>query len=152
MTELQIPRAALFLGLAGTLPFIWGAITITSPELARWTQTALHPRLSAPLVHISYGTVILAFMSGVHWGFATKSDGSRAWVGYSLSVIPALWAFFLPQSTYPQAAIGLMLGFGGLVVIDALFSHWGLTPPWWMRLRVLLTAIVVICLALGVIL
>jgi len=152
MNDQRIPRAALILGLAGTIPFLWGVVTMTSPQLAFWTQTNLHPRLSAPLVHISYGTVILAFMSGVLWGFAAKADGTRAWIGYTLSVIPALWAFFLPNATYPQAAIGLMFGFGGLVILDAVFSHWDLTPPWWMRLRILLTAIVVICLAMGVIL
>jgi hypothetical protein len=32
--------------------------------------------------------------------------------------------------------------------LDVLFARQGLTPVWWLRLRVLLTSIVVLCLAL----
>lgn len=152
METVKIPRSALLLGLAGTIPFIWGVVTLLSSELALWTMSSLTPRLSAPLVHVSYGTIILAFMSGVLWGFATKANASRATLGYTLSVVPALWAFFMPASNATQAAIGLMVGFAGLIVLDALFHKWGLTPAWWMRLRILLTAIVVTCLMLGVVL
>ncbi len=42
-----------------------------------------------------------------------------------------------------------MTGFVVLLVIDLQFSLWGLTPRWWMRLRVILTGGVVTCLALG---
>jgi hypothetical protein len=35
----------------------------------------------------------------------------------------------------------------GLLGLDALFWRQGLTPTWWMRLRGLLTAVVVLCLA-----
>ncbi len=152
MLNTQIPRPALILGLAGTLPFIWGVITGLSPELALWTAQNLSPRLAAPTVHVTYGTIILAFMSGVLWGFATKTFGRQEILCYILSIAPALWAFFMPARTASEAAISLMIGFAVLVGIDALFSSWGLTPQWWMRLRILLTAIVVACLALGVIL
>lgn len=151
MTSARIPLPALLLGLAGTLPFLWGLATLWSVDVALWTKNTLHPRLLWPTAHVVYGTVILAFMSGVLWGFATKAKDSRAAVGYGLSVLPALWAFFLPGGSSSDAAISLMLGFAALICIDALFSHWGLTPAWWMKLRILLTAIVVASLALGVI-
>ena len=48
------------------------------------------------------------------------------------------------------AGMNLMFGFAGLLVLDFAFWRWGLAPEWWMKLRVLLTAIVLICLATGV--
>ena len=93
--------------------------------------------------------IILSFMSGVLWGFATKAGGSRAATGYALSVIPALWAFFMTGGGPTSAGLNLIFGFLGLLVLDAAFSFWGLAPRWWMQLRILLTAIVVLCLAVG---
>ena len=51
----------------------------------------------------------------------------------------------------PAAEITLIFGFLGVLMLDFAFSRWGLTPPWWMALRILLTAIVVACLTLTVI-
>ena len=90
-----IPAAPLFLGLAGLIPFVWGALTYLSDPLAQWGAQTLGPRFVGPYVQLFYGSVILSFMSGVLWGFATKANGARAATGYALSVIPALWAFFM---------------------------------------------------------
>ncbi|MEO1557935.1 MAG: DUF3429 family protein, partial [Pseudomonadota bacterium] len=49
------------------------------------------------------------------------------------------------------AAINLIFGFLGVLMLDFAFFRWGLTPPWWMGLRILLTAIVVACLTVTVI-
>jgi hypothetical protein len=89
-------------------------------------------------------------MSGVLWGFATKASGPAAAMGYTLSVIPALWAFFMTGGGPVSAGTNLIFGFLGLLILDFAFSRWGLTPDWWMRLRLLLTAIVVACLCVGV--
>lgn len=90
-----IPRAALGLGLAGLIPFVWGAASQLFPGLAEMGLAAAGPRFVGPYVSLAYGTVILSFMSGVLWGFATKATGSAAATGYALSVLPALWAFFM---------------------------------------------------------
>ncbi|KIC51987.1 DUF3429 domain-containing protein [Tateyamaria sp. ANG-S1] len=147
----SIPRAPLILGLAGLIPFIWGAFTVLSPALAAWGLENIGPRFVGPYVQLFYGSVILSFMSGVLWGFATKASGSQAATGYVLSVIPALWAFFMTGGGPTSAATNLIFGFIGLLMLDFAFSRWGLTPRWWMQLRVLLTAIVVACLAVTVI-
>jgi hypothetical protein len=144
----MIPRAPLLLGLAGLIPFIWGALTISVPGLGEWGVRTLGPRFAGPFILLNYGTIILAFMSGVLWGFATKADGPRAAAGYALSVIPALWAFFMVGGGAVLSAIYLIAGFVGLLALDWNFAAQGLTPPWWMRLRVLLTGIVVLCLLL----
>ncbi|MGR3271977.1 DUF3429 domain-containing protein [Thalassococcus profundi] len=147
---MPIPRSALTLGLAGLIPFVWGALTLLVPSLADFGLEVLGPRFVGPYVQLSYGTVILAFMSGVLWGFAARAGGARAATGYALSVIPALWAFFMVGGGPVSAGMNLIFGFLGLLILDAQFARWGLAPDWWMRLRLLLTAVVVACLSVGV--
>ncbi len=66
--------------------------------------------------------------------------------GYALSVIPALWAFFMTGGGPVAAAMNLMAGFVGLLLLDWFFWRAGLTPEWWMRLRGILTAGVLLSL------
>ncbi len=136
-----IPRAALWLGLAGLLPYLWGALTVFAPLFG----AVLGPRFLGTELLTGYGIVILAFMSGVIWGFATRANGDQAAMLYAFSVLPALWAFFLG----PLSLWALALGFVALLGIDAYAAHHGLAPPWWMRLRLLLTAVVTACLVIG---
>lgn len=144
---MQIPRAALSLGLAGLIPFLWGAASQLSPGLTEFGLAVAGPRFVGPYVSLAYGTVILSFMSGVLWGFATRATGSAATMGYVLSVLPALWAFFMVGGGPSAAAVSLMAGFIGLLGLDGLFWRWGLAPPWWIGLRAILTGVVVVCLA-----
>ena len=146
----QIPRSALYLGLAGVIPFAWGALTLLVDPASQWGLSTLGPRFIGPYVQLSYGMVILSFMSGVLWGFATKAEGGQATTGYALSVIPALWAFFTTGGGPVSAGTNLIFGFLGLLVLDFAFWKWGLTPAWWMQLRMLLTGLVIICLSVGV--
>ncbi|MEX0340444.1 MAG: DUF3429 domain-containing protein [Arenibacterium sp.] len=145
-----IPRSALLLGLAGLIPFLWGAATYLNTDLQAWGARFFGPRFVGPYVQLFYGSVILSFMSGVLWGFATRTEGAQAATGYALSVLPALWAFFMTGGGPTSAGLNLIFGFIGLLGLDFAFSRWGLTPPWWMRLRVFLTCVVVLCLAVGV--
>lgn len=135
-----IPRAPLLLGLAGLLPFLWGLATLLIPSLGDWALLTLGGRFTAPFVQLSYGTVILAFMSGVLWGFATRDT---AWSSYAFSVIPALWAFFMVGGGPTSAAANLCIGFFGLLLLDLHFWQRKAAPEWWMSLRLLLTLIVV---------
>lgn len=145
-----IPTSALFLGLAGLIPFLWGALTMLWPGLGAWGGTVLGPRFVGPYVQLFYGAIILAFMSGVLWGFATKAQGREAAIGYGLSVIPALWAFFMTGGGPVTASLNLIFGFAGLLGLDWHFWRNGLAPAWWMRLRVLLSVIVILSLVPGV--
>ena len=146
----RIPIAPLILGLAGLIPFVWGAATTHLPDLQAWGAVQLGPRFVGPYVQLFYGSVILSFMSGVLWGFATKTSGAQAALGYTLSVLPALWAFFMTGGGPDAAGQSLIYGFAGLLLLDYVFFLWELTPPWWMRLRLLLTAIVLLSLSIGV--
>ncbi|TAG29578.1 MAG: DUF3429 domain-containing protein [Rhodobacterales bacterium] len=144
----QIPRAALLLGLAGLIPFLWSAATQLSPALAGWAGQFLSPMFMGAVVGLTYGTIILSFMSGVLWGFATKAEGPQAAIAYGLSVIPALWVFVMVTDASANSTIFLAAGFVGLLLLDAMYSAWGLAPGWWLRLRVMLTVVVLGCLAI----
>ncbi|MGL4320142.1 MAG: DUF3429 domain-containing protein [Paracoccaceae bacterium] len=141
-----IPRSALFLGLAGLIPFLVSVATELSPALSDLAVRTIGPRFVGPYMALAYGTIILSFMSGVLWGFATKATGHVATYGYAISVIPALWAFFFVGSGPVRSAIWLSVGFLLLIGLDMMFWPRGLAPPRWMRLRVVLTMVVVACL------
>lgn len=148
----RIPTSALILGLAGLIPFLWGAANVAYPPSGGWVGAWLPPMFRGTYVSLTYGVVILSFMSGVLWGFATKAKGGKAAVGYALSVVPALWGFFMVNGAPGDAAVNLFAGFAGLLMLDYFFSLQGLAPTWWMRLRVLLTAVVLACLAAPILL
>jgi len=147
--EVPVPRAALGLGLAGVIPFVWGAATEISPAVMEWGRQVIGPRFVGQYVLIFYGTIILSFMSGVLWGFSARTRGATAALGYALSVLPALWAFFFVGGGSDKSTWFLIAGFLGLLGLDYGFWRLGLAPPWWMTLRNLLTALVVACLTLG---
>ncbi len=142
----MIPRAALALGLAGVLPFLWGLASTRYPWLVPgW----LPPRLTGPYLQVFYGSVILAFMSGVLWGFATRAEPGRAAPLYAVSTLPALWVVFAVGGGWERSSLALIAGFLGLLALDALFARAGLAPGWWLRLRLLLTGLVVASLGLA---
>lgn len=145
-----VPKAPLYLGLAGLVPFVWGALTYLNGDLNAWGAQTFGPRFVGPYVQLFYGSVILSFMSGVLWGFATKTSGSKAALCYLLSVLPALWAFAMTGGGPVNAGTNLIYGFVGLLLLDVVFSYWRLTPVWWMQLRILLTVVVLASLAVGV--
>jgi hypothetical protein len=143
----RVPAAPLALGLAGLIPFVWGAATMFSDGLAAAGLAWFGPRFVGPYVQLAYGTVILAFMSGVLWGFSTRTEGGLAAAGYALSTLPALWAFLFVGGGPVSAALYLIAGFLGLLGLDWIFWRRGLAPAWWMSLRIVLTSVVVLCLS-----
>jgi hypothetical protein len=145
----RIPTSALLLGLAGLIPFLWGAAS------SAWIVTGYLPVPDIILLYsgvpvlLHYGTIILCFMAGVIWGFAAKDGGPWMPFGLTLSVLPALLMFFafsLPPLTQMFA---LILGFTGLLAVDWTCARKGLAPEWWMSLRLILTSVVVFCLGIG---
>ncbi|WP_333829733.1 DUF3429 domain-containing protein [Pararhodobacter sp.] len=127
------PRIAIILTAAGALPFLVGAAMV----LGFW------PGEGRALI-VAYGVVILSFMSGVLWGFASRSGGAP-WA-YIVSVFPALYGFFFslrhPWALEGQALAHLIVGFLGVLVLDAVFQAKGLAPRWWLMLRLPASAVV----------
>jgi len=139
----MIPRSALYLALGGLVPFlVCAGVTLSGNQVVL--------RGAEDEIMLRYGIIILAFMSGVLWGFATNASGKMASVAYGLSVLPALWAFFTAVGPTPQALGALIPGFYGLLALDYYFWRAGLAPPWWLRLRLPLTAVVMVTLGIGI--
>ena len=126
-------RLALGLGLGGLLPFVglavlaWGGSTV-GPT---WALRGL----------ILYGASILAFLGGLHWGFALSGRLSdrAARVALVWSVVPSLIAWSAAWMSEQAALLGLA---GGLVLAWAFdqraWPQYGI-GPWFLRLRGLLT-------------
>ena len=137
----MIPVPALALGLAGAAPFVYAAAALLFPFLA---IDALPP---ASVLEV-YGVVILAFMAGCHWGFAA-TVGERLWLWLGLSVIPAILIFFAVLWFGGKLVLILTIAFPALLIFDYVFDRAGLTPVWWMTLRVVLTTLATTSLVIG---
>ena len=146
----RIPPAALILGFLGLVPFVWGALMVL--QLFEGLNGQMPAALGGDgrMVMLRYGGIILPFLSGALWGFASTATGSRAAIGFTLSVIPALWWFFMPGTGPNSALINLAIGFVALLLLDYAFHRWGLAPAWWMALRIQLTIVVLACIAIGI--
>ncbi len=145
----RIPTSALILGLAGLIPFLWGASSSVSLLLEYMPVPALDPVFVGSSLLITYGTIILSFMAGVIWGFAAKAGDPWMPIGLALSVTPALWIFFFTAHSDRIQILALIGGFVSLLLIDYTCARHGIAPGWWMPLRLLLTGVVVFCLAIG---
>ncbi len=141
-----IPRTPLLIGLVGLIPFAWSALTVLYDPLAAWSIRSMGARFTGPYVGVFYGAVILAFGSGILFGFATRSRGGTASLGYLLSVPPAAWAFYSTGGGHQSAALNLCIGFLGILGVDAFFARYRLAPDWWMALRVPFSLFAVLCL------
>ena len=141
----DIPRPALLLGLAGVLPF-------AACVLGSWFWPAGPLNEGWELLQFTYALTILSFMSGCIWAFALKTEDVT---GYALSTVPALYGFglvaviFFGLTSIANSLLLIALGFLGLLALDRRAFQLGQTPNWWMQLRLLLTGLVVITLALG---
>ena len=140
----DLPTAALWLGYAGLIPFLAGALVVWVGS-GEWAAFALRAQLL-------YGVVILAFMGAVHWGLAIAAYGSDdggppGWGRLAASVTPALLAWFSTFLVAWAALALLIVSFVGLFFFDVRETRAGRAPPWYPRLRRPLTIIVVLSLA-----
>jgi putative flippase GtrA len=136
------PPFAVTLGASGAIPFVALAVAawVVEPPLALWIAGAA----------ATYGAVILSFIAGAHWGFASlgpigNEAAARRLLGFS--VVPSLlgWAALLLPSPWPLPV--LAAAFLAVLALDRSAASRGLAPPWWMRLRVPLSVTVACCLA-----
>ena len=147
----RLPVLAAVLGVLGLLPFLGCTIGIIV-----FPYDVPVPNLVQAI--IAYGAVILAFLGGVHWGFALEPAATIVAPGQAgnerrrlvLGVLPSLigWAALLvPLVASPLIAIVLLLlGFTGTTLVEAQARRAGLMPAGYMGLRWVLSAVVVLCL------
>lgn len=153
----RLPPLALLLGLGGLIPFL-------ACGLGSVTAGGAVPADRALLALIEYAAIILSFLGAVHWGLALAalaqdhaataqteslrpgSDGVRL----ALGVLPALlgWAALLVSvAAAPAIALALLIaGFLATTALEARGTRDGLVPTGYMRMRWLLTLVVVLVL------
>lgn len=145
-TARLVPGIVWQIGLLGLVPLIWGVGEIYLPILRRVAEDWMSPWFHAPFATLRYAEIILMFNSGILWGFAARATGPMALGAFKLSVLPALYTFFFVIGEMQEVALKLAIGFAGLLALDALFHRQALVPDWWMRLRVPLCGISILCL------
>ncbi len=132
-----------WLGYGGLIPFLaLAALTVADRgRAAMW-----HGYLRA------YGAVILSFVGALHWGFgmvlgeitATQRDAMLGW-----SVVPCLLAF---AALVANSDLGDVLLAGGFLVHylqDRRLAAMCALPPWYLALRLRLSAVAVMCVVAG---
>ncbi|WP_144778454.1 DUF3429 domain-containing protein [Marinobacter maritimus] len=142
---ISVARLAIFVGMAGLIPFIACVIALF----------AMPQHSVAMLAYFYlYSAGILAFMAGVYWPIAMQLDNRC----YPLSPLVTM---LLSQVFFIAAGVGLLLStpaqivfytlaFLALYMTDALWMrvYW---PVWYLRLRLFLTLVAVACqLTVGV--
>ena len=133
------------LGYAGLIPFFLLTLACWVADPA-WLGVFIKGQLA-------YGVLILSFLGGVHWGAIMLSTGLSAEVSKRAllwSVAPALAGWFATMVGGFGFAV-LIIGFIAAYRVDKrLFLVYGVAP-WFIRLRFVLTCVVVAALALTVI-
>ena len=147
----EAPPLVLILGFGGLLPFLAGAIGVMAGG-----QAALQAATALPV----YAAVILSFLAGGRWAseLVIRSDKPRSGVMVLSSLLRlAGWVAVVIQVwNRPGLPLDLELTGWGLLIAGFVIQFlWDRTairgatfPGWYMLLRFILTAVVVLCLAL----
>ena len=145
--ETAVPPASAWLGGLGAVPFV----------ILAATQLGLDglPRAVVIQALLSYGSVILSFLGGIHWGMAIAPRATPDTAGLGLrlawSVVPSLvgWAALLvPPIT---GLLALAAAFAVALGVNLRATKLRAAPAWYPRLRVPLTLTVVTALLVAAI-
>lgn len=138
--RMTLQKLAKILGYAGLIPFFVFSI-------ATWVSLPL--AINPHFVLTAYAAVILSFMGAIHWGIAMTEQSAIANRELSLSVVPALlgWLALLMPSLFGYGL--LILCFALLYMADSYTNRQGLLPVWYLPMRMVLTTVVVLCLAVA---
>jgi hypothetical protein len=125
----------VLLGVLGLIPFVAGAFVAAALPVG-YVPVASYAVLA-------YGLVILSFLGGVHWGRALATGDARTFIW---SVVPSLLAFAAAGFNRPLALAFLSAAFVVVGAYDVVtFRREG--PRWYASLRVWLTLVVAVSLA-----
>jgi hypothetical protein len=148
----RLPSAAIVLGIAGLVPFIGlGIAALATPD-----ETAAQHYL---LALVAFGAVTLAFLGGVHWGFVLhpsalpegmtveeRRDATRLGLG----VLPSLLGFaalLTPELGIAEVGLAVLIaGYLATVITEAQLRRRQLMPGGYMRLRWVLSTVVLVVL------
>jgi hypothetical protein len=140
--ETRVPLAAMLLGLAGLLPPLVGAVVA-------WGDLGSFGPVAGGFILV-YAALIFSFLGGSWWAFACTEERPRPWL-LGLAVLPSVLAWLVMPALGTVKA-GLTIA--GLILlspaVDWLLQRRGLTPEWWLRLRIPLSFALAVLVALSV--
>ncbi|WP_353200300.1 DUF3429 domain-containing protein [Sandarakinorhabdus sp.] len=127
---ITIPRAVLFFGLAGLIPFFAAPVlTLLFPDFRwQWNEALL-----------SWSAIILSFLGGARWGAAVQAGPAPARL-IGLAMLPSIGGWFIllmPANT--RAAQFIAFAVALLLMLAWDWRGRGL-PGWYRALRLPLTA------------
>jgi hypothetical protein len=135
-------RLAHQIGIAGLVPFCLLAIACWVVNI-EWLDTFLTGQMV-------YAVITLSFLGGIHWGATmvsadlTARQTARAMFW---SVTPTLFAFLSTMVHNFHLAL-IAIGFIVTYHVDKQLYQWYRLPDWFIRLRLILTCVVVATLVL----
>ncbi len=131
-------KTAWTLGVLGLVPFVLMAVIFAYAG----RSFIAYPMLV--LAFSGYSATILAFLGGLRWGIGMVSRAHRRRV-LILSVLPSLAGWILLFVPSPWIFAGFAAAFALQGAWDILAARRRELPPWFGRLRLVLTAVVVLC-------
>lgn len=139
------PRPALFLTIAGVLPFLISAlVVVVTPRGILFNETAYASLLT-------YSAVILGFLGGTRWGaeIALRPQETR-WPPMVLAILPPLIAWLtivVGLQARPTLAV-LTAAFIAMLVWDLWSISIKTLPGWYAPLRIIASAGAILSLLL----
>ena len=132
-----------FLTYAGSIPFLFGALLLTTGVGTQNLSINIQHLLSV------YGLVISSFMAGTLWGQQViRNNGCQRYLLFCSNAIAlALWAAFVMLS-FTSLMIAYVIAFLILLLIDYQLSQNGMSNETYFKLRLRVTFIVI--LAIGI--
>lgn len=143
VTKPASQTVAARLGYAGLIPAIVLSLWLFGiPDDHPWRDQTV-------MLLTGYAAVVLSYLGGIRWGITLAEPGEDAPNTFALSVLPALggWAaLFVPP---PYSFVLLAVAFAAHGAWDTLSAQQGRIPDWFARLRMQLTAGIVVTMIIA---
>ena len=139
----NVPKAPLFLGLSGIIPFIFLTIGI-------WFFP-YDLKLFALYNLLNYSVIIISFLGAIYWGVAMRNE-KKSFKPYFISVIPSILSWFMLMgffSHYLLILVFIILTFFCIYFMDIKYVKSGFFPEWYGSLRKTISIIIVLTLGLA---
>lgn len=131
------------LGLAGLIPFV----ALTAALLS-----GIGPPTVVAHAQVAYAATIVSFIGALHWGLVMRdgsADGTVAWRTLGWGVLPSLLAWCALMLPAGQGLLLLAVVVPACLWMDVLLARALSLEAWFVRLRMLLSAVVTLCLLLS---
>ena len=110
-----------------------------------------HSSFAAPLVdaYKVYSAITLSFLGGIHWGIVLAAKENVSSVKTIIvSLVAPLIGWLAVFVSEPMCFALLIVGFAGQGAWDNFTAHNGHLPIWFSNTRMILTAVVILSLAI----